>query len=604
MPDLPDWGGFRGGPARAGPVPPADFRVLFESAPGLFLVLDPQLRIVAASDAYLAATMTNRAAIVGRGVFEVFPDNPDDPGATGVSNLRASLDRVRSDRVADTMAVQKYDVQRPAAEGGGFEVRYWSPHNAPVLNSDRRLAYIIHRVEDVTEFVRSQQDGHTARQRSEQLQEKADRMEGEILRRSQELQEANRALRAADAAKNEFLSRASHELRSPLNAVLGFGDLLSVADLGPEHNEWVTIIVKAGRHLLALLDDVLDISRIEGGNLSMSVEAIPVAPLLTDAVDLIRPLAQAKGVRLLPAPSLPDELCVAADRQRLRQVLLNLLSNAVKYNHPTGTVTITVGHRPNRRLRIAVTDTGRGISTESLSKLFTPFERLDAAQAGIDGTGLGLALSHQLIEAMNGTLEVTSLLGRGSTFIIELPEAHLVAVDAPATDRDVLLTARPYHRTGRVLYVEDLVDNVRLVERILRHRPGVTLIPAMLAGVALDLAREDPPDLVLLDLHLPDMPGEEVMRRLHADPATRHVPVVILSADATQRHIDRLLADGAADYLTKPIAVRELLTLVDHFLTPSPDTDRAVADDPGQRTITSARPARPGPARPGGRPPP
>jgi len=471
-------------------------------------------------------------------------------------------------------------------------VRYWSPHNAPVLNSDRRLAYIIHRVEDVTEFVRSEQDGRTARQRNEQLQEQADRMQAEILRRSQELQEANRALRAADTAKNQFLSRASHELRSPLNAVLGFADLLSVVDLDAEHAEWVAIIVKAGRHLLALLDDVLDISRIEGGNLSMSVEAIPVAPLLADAVDLIRPLADAKAVRLSPLPSLPDRLCAAADRQRLRQVLLNLLSNAIKYNHPTGTVTINVGHRPHGRLRIAVTDTGRGISTDNLSKLFTPFERLDAAQAGIDGTGLGLALSHQLITAMNGTLEVTSLLGRGSAFIIELPEAQPATVDEPSTQRDVLLAARRRGRTRRILYIEDLVDNVRLVEQILHHRPGVSLIPAMLAGVALDLAREHPPDLVLLDLHLPDMPGEEVMRRLHADPATQHIPVVILSADATPRRIDRLLAHGAADYLTKPIGVRDLLALIDRFLTASPDADQTAGKDTGPPAITPTPPVR------------
>jgi signal transduction histidine kinase/CheY-like chemotaxis protein len=567
VPDSPDWTAFGAGPARAGPARPADFQVLFESAPGLFLVLDPQLRIVAVSDAYLAATMTDRATIMGRGIFEVFPDNPDDPGATGVSNLRASLDRVCRGRVADTMAVQKYDVQRPAAEGGGFEVRYWSPHNAPVLDSDGQLAYIIHRVEDVTEFVRSQQDGHTARQRNEQLQERADRMQAEILRRSQELQEANRALRAADAAKNEFLSRASHELRSPLNAVLGFAELLAVADLDPEHADWVNIIMTAGRHLLALLNDVLDISRIEGGNLSMSVEPVPVGPLLIDAVDLIRPLAEANGVKLTGLPSLPDGLCVAADRQRLRQVLLNLLSNAVKYNHPTGTVTITVGQRPGGRLRIGVTDTGRGISNDGLAKLFTPFERLDAGQAGIDGTGLGLALSHQLVHSMHGTLDVTSLLGRGSTFTIELPQAHPTSAAQLDSDRDELLAPRHYSRTARILYIEDLVDNVRLVEQILRHRPGITLIPAMLASVALDLARQQPPDLVLLDLHLPDMPGEEVMRRLHADEITRDIPVVVLSADATQPHIDQLRTLGAADYLTKPISVHDLLHLVDHFLS-------------------------------------
>ncbi|MFC4047463.1 response regulator [Dactylosporangium siamense] len=224
-------------------------------------------------------------------------------------------------------------------------------------------------------------------------------------------------------------------------------------------------------------------------------------------------------------------------------------------------------------MRIAVADTGRGMSKHALAKLFTPFERLDAAQAGIEGTGLGLALSRHLMQSMNGTLDVSSMHGRGSTFTIELPETVAPAAVALPVDREVL-RAPAYDGPKRVLYVEDMVENVRLVEQILTHRPDVTLIPAMLAGVALDLAREHRPDLVLLDLHLPDLPGEEVMRRLHADPATSDVPVVVLSADATRPHIERLLAEGATAYLTKPIVVRELLDTVDGILAPQPPGHR------------------------------
>jgi len=215
---------------------PADFRALFEGAPGLYLVLDPDFRIVAVSDAYLAATMTKRDDILGRDLFDVFPDNPDDPEATGAGNLRASLDRVRSRRVADTMAVQKYDIRRPDDEGGGFEVRYWSPRNSPVLDEQKRLAYIIHRVEDVTEFVL--------------LQERESEQAAEILRRSRELQETNEQLRAANSAKNEFLSRMSHELRSPLGAIMGFGQLLTFADLDEQHKHKVSMILKASDHPL------------------------------------------------------------------------------------------------------------------------------------------------------------------------------------------------------------------------------------------------------------------------------------------------------------------------------------------------------------------
>ena len=551
-----------------------DFEALFQSAPGLYLVLDPALRIVAVSDTYLRATMTVRGDILGRDIFGVFPDNPDDPQATGVANLRVSLQRVRQTRAPDTMAVQKYDVARPAGAGGGFEVRYWSPCNTPILGPDGRLTYIIHQVEDVTEFVLLQQQGSQAQQQTAELRARTEQMQAEILRRSQELQETNLALRAANQAKNEFLSRVSHELRTPLNAILGFSELLSLAELGAEHHDWATMIFKAGRHLLVLLNDVLDISRIEGGNLSMSVEPVPAGALISEVLALGRPLADAAGVHLAPAPQLPEELCVVADRQRLRQVLINLLSNAIKYNHPTGTATITAEHRPEQWLRIRVIDTGRGIAPESLSKLFTPFERLDAEQAGFEGAGLGLALSRHLAERMGGVLDVSSLPGRGSNFWVDLPVTDPAIIDHAAADDAELPALRGYPSPKRVLYVEDIVENVRLVEQILTHRPSITLIPAMLAGVALDLARVHRPDLVLLDLHLPDMPGERLLDLLRAEPATRDVPVVVLSADATQHHIDQLHATGVAGYLTKPITVRDLLRTVDDLLDGPSDHHR------------------------------
>jgi CheY-like chemotaxis protein len=234
---------------------------------------------------------------------------------------------------------------------------------------------------------------------------------------------------------------------------------------------------------------------------------------------------------------------VAADRQRLRQVLINLLSNAIKCNHPTGTASISVEHRPERWLRIQVGDTGRGIAPESLGKLFTAFERLDAAQAGFEGTGLGLALSQNLAQGMGGSLGVSSLPGKGNAFWIDLPTIDPGIVDHTTEDTEVLgLRGHPDPR--RMLYVEDMVENVRLVEEILTRPPSITLIPAMLAGVALYLAREHRPDLILLDLHLPDMPGEQPLSPLRAEPATRDIRVVAFSADPTRHHNDRLLAAG------------------------------------------------------------
>src|SRR3954447_9348127 len=304
-----------------------DFRALFEATPGLYLVLDPELRIMAASDAYLDATMTRRDQIVGQGIFDVFPDNPEDPEATGVSNLSASLERVRRRRVPDTMAVQQYDIRRPEEEGGRFEERFWSSKNIPVPDEMGELAYIIHRVQDVTAFVR--------------LTERGTEQEAEIFLRTQELQKLNAQLQAADRARNEFLSRMSHELRTPLAAIMGFSELFALADLDEQKSEWAATILRAGRHLLQLVDEVLDISRIEAGELSISVEPVAIAPLLADAIELIQPLAEGRRVTLHP-PAIQDGSGYArADTQRLKQVMINLLSNAVKYNREGGDVHIS-----------------------------------------------------------------------------------------------------------------------------------------------------------------------------------------------------------------------------------------------------------------------
>ncbi|HEY2960597.1 MAG TPA: histidine kinase dimerization/phospho-acceptor domain-containing protein [Actinomycetota bacterium] len=357
-------------PAPAG-APRPDFESLFQSAPGLFLVLDPDLVIVAVSDAYLAATMTRREEILGHGLFEVFPDNPDDPQATGVGNLAASLERVRRNLVADTMAVQKYDIRRPAAEGGGFEVRYWSPFNSPVLGADGRLAYVIHRVEDVTEFVRLEQSESQRQQFAADLLQDNVRKEAEILQRSQELQEANRQLRAANQAKSEYLSRMSHELRTPLNAILGFAQLLELEDLREQQRESLHYILSAARHLLGLINEVLDIAAIEAGRLPLSLEPVPVADVVAEAVSLIRPLADQHGV-LLASQSPSCDAHVRGDRQRLKQILLNLVSNAVKYNREGGSVRLDCEELAGGRMRVKVSDTGPGIPAESIERLFVP----------------------------------------------------------------------------------------------------------------------------------------------------------------------------------------------------------------------------------------
>jgi signal transduction histidine kinase/CheY-like chemotaxis protein len=522
---------------------PLDFESLFQAAPGSYLVLDPDLVIVAVSDAYLRDTMTVREQIVGRGLFEVFPDNPDDPGATGEHNLRASLDRVRRDHVPDTMALQQYDIRRPDADGGGFEVRFWSPVNSPVLEPGGELTFIIHSVTDVTELVR----------------------------RDKALLEAKEEAERANTAKSEYLSRMSHELRTPLNAILGFAQLLELEDLAEEQRENLHFILSAARHLLALINEVLDIAAIEAGRLPLSLEPVAVADVVAETVSLIRPLADQHQVLLVSPPQSPATH-VTGDCQRLKQVLLNLLSNAVKYNRPGGTVQLGFEAAADERLRVQVIDSGLGIPEHALDQLFVPFERLGSEESGVEGAGLGLPLSKRLAEAMGGTLEVATVLGEGSTFWVELPVAEgpvqraerqqelpaSAAQPAPEPEPESALT---------VLYIEDNLSNLQLVERVLSRRPGVRLISAMRPQLGLELAAEHDPDLILLDLHLPDMPGQEVLRRLQAEPRTANVPVVVLSADARPTLIKELLSQGIRAFLTKPLDVKELLELLNTIAT-------------------------------------
>ena len=548
-----------------------DFRRLFEAAPDAFLVLDYDLRITAVSDAYLRATMTERAAIVGRGLFEVFPDNPDDPGADGVRNLRASLDRVRASKAADTMPIQHYDIRRPESEGGGFEERHWSPVNSPVLDDDGRLLAIIHRVDDVTDLVRERT---AAREQSAALASRADALSTELVERSEEVAATNgrlhnanvdigrlnEELRAASTAKTAFLARMSHELRTPLNAVIGFAQLLELEPLDETQLDYVHQIRRAGAHLVDLIAEVMDISRIESGTMTISAEPVGLAEVLADVMALVRPIADRRSISLEfrgPAPT----GYVRADRQRLKQVLINLLSNAIKYNRDRGRVVVAAVLGDGRH-RIQVEDTGPGLTETQLGRLFTPFDRLGAETTATEGTGMGLVLARGLVEAMGGTMSVDSEPGVGSTFALELPATAAPVLSAEARQAAPIDVAPPA-ADRLVLYIEDNVASLRLVERIFARRPGVGLLTASLGQVGLGLAADHRPDLILMDMHLPDMGGMEILLRLRADPATRDTPVIVISAEAGIAVREAMLQAGAMRYLLKPIQVAELLDALD-----------------------------------------
>jgi signal transduction histidine kinase/ActR/RegA family two-component response regulator len=372
----------------------------------------------------------------------------------------------------------------------------------------------------------------------------------------------------ANEAKNEFLSRVSHELRTPLNAILGFGQLLEMDDLATAgQRESVGQVMAGGRHLLGLIEDVLDISRIESGNLPVSIEATAVSAVVSESIALVASLAEGLGVVIDLTPVHDSDIHVRADRRRLKQVLVNLASNAIKYNRPGGRVTISCDEAGPGMARLSVRDTGPGIPADRLSQLFTPFDRLGAEHTTVEGSGLGLALSQRLAEMMGATLSVETEVGAGSTFSIHVPLAEDPAVAALTEPLDEPVPATADAPQGTVLYVEDNPSNLKLVQRILERRPGVRLVTAGTGRLAMSLAAQLPLDLVLLDLHLPDVSGAEVLSHLRAQPETAHTPVVVLSADATPGQIDRLHQAGADAFLTKPIDVRKLLETIDSHLT-------------------------------------
>jgi PAS domain S-box-containing protein len=398
------------------------------------------------------------------------------------------------------------------------------------------------------------------------------RRSDEALRQARiDAEQARERAERADRAKSEFLSRMSHELRTPLNSILGFAQLLQRKELPPDQVKAVEYILKGGRHLLNLINEVLEIARIESNPQSLSLEPVEVHAVVQESLMLIRPLAADHGL-LLEDETAGCEAYVWADRQRLTQVVLNLLSNAVKYNVRGGSVRIRCAvDAEAARVRIAVEDTGPGIPPEKQEHIFTPFERLGAEDSGVEGTGLGLSLSRRLCEAMGGTLDFQTEPGAGSVFWGEFRRADSPVYQLrngpgkPARRAPV----SGAQRAATILYIEDNLANLSLIESVIGAWPGIELMSALQGRMGLELAQRHAPDLILLDLHLPDLRGDEVLRRLKQDPATRDIPVVIITADAMPDTGPGMVALGAAAYLTKPLDLDAFLDTLDRLLAGS-----------------------------------
>jgi PAS domain S-box-containing protein len=729
---------------------PPDFRRIFEATPGCYLVLAHDLRILAASDAYLQATRTRRADILGENIFDVFPDNSD--GGTAAASLRASLGRILAERRADAMPIQRYDIRRPESEGGGFEERYWSPLNAPVLGDDGSVEYIIHRVDDVTEMVRLRDQEKIARDRSLKVQERysqlldtapdamvvvdadsrivlvnvrtetlfgyarselvgrplsllipdrfrgghaayvtrffsspasrpmgaglelfgrrkdgsevsievslsplrvgdtvtisaairditerkrleeaakltADRLtsavesiqdafalfdasdqlvlcnsvyrrligdglpgslagrsyedllgawiggidfpdqearrrfreerlahrgdatvtfdvrmqdgrslriidrrtaEGGIVktiwdltddeRAAQEVREARAAAESASAAKSDFLSSMSHELRTPLNAILGFAQLLQRdrrEPLSERHRERVKQVLEGGKHLLRLIDDILDLSRIEAGGISTSIEPVNVTDVIAEVRTTLEPMAARQGIEIAVDSVAVSVPMISADRTRYAQILMNFGSNAIKYNRPAGKVTFVVSLPAPEVVRVIVRDTGIGIPADKQDKLFQPFQRAGQETGPIEGTGIGLVITRRLAQLMQGDVGFRSVAGEGSEFWVDMPVRASVAASNALPSIEPKASALAPVGRRLVLYVEDNPANVVFMRDLVTTFEDVDLITAPTAERGVALARERLPDAILMDT------GGRWKRRPRRAPACR-----------------------------------------------------------------------------------
>lgn len=588
----------RGAGSRVQAKNKVDFQSLFEAAPGLFLVLEPvspSFTIVAASEAYLQATLTRREEVVGKKLFDVFPDNPDDNEATGTSNLRASLEQVLSNAKPDTMAVQKYDIPSPK---GGFEERYWSPLNTPVLAADGTISYIIHRVEDVTEFVRLKKHGARQNKLAAELRDQADKMEAEVYRRAQEIQAINKELLAAneqlsrlDNLKTQFFTNVSHEFRTPLTLMLG--TLESSLDddkyiLPESHQKNIELAYQNALRLERLVNSLLDFSRLEAGKNVAAYRPTALSQVTLELSSIFESSAKKAGLAFnvdcepLGAP-------VYVDVEFWEKIVLNLLSNAFKYTFD-GHITLRLRREGNDAM-LEVEDTGTGIPEKELPHLFERFYQVKgAASRSHEGSGIGLALVHDLVGLHGGTISVESTKGKGSTFTVRIPfgKDHLPKkqiAHSAALDQFTGGTRRSFARevaqwvlkdyeqdetrsnpSATILVVDDNSDMRYYIKSVLSKNKAWQVVLAGDGVAALKRAQQVQPDIILSDIMMPNMDGRRLVSKLRANRATKNTPIIFLSARAGEEAKVEGLARGVDDYLVKPFTARELIARVDAHL--------------------------------------
>ena len=603
-------------------APKIDFKLLFESAPGLYVVLSPDLIIVAVSDAYLAATMKERGDVIGRHIVDIFPDNPDNPWAESARNFLASVSRVQRELVGDAMSVQRYDIQRPAAEGGGFEERYWSPYSSPVLGPDGSLAYIMHRVEDVTEYVQLRQSTATREQH-------LDAMEAEIVLRAREVADSGRQLKESNAElatlyarsqemdriKTNFITNVSHELRTPLALILAPAERV-LAELAADdpHRRDLEVVLRNARALLGHVNDLLDASKLEASKLDLDYSTVDLSHLVRLTANNFETLAVDRDVEfeIVAPPAVPAQV----DPSRLQQVLLNLLSNAFKFTPAEGRVRIELtgkgtgngkgkGNGAGRArgrdqgadtgggdvVRIEVADSGPGIPPDDRHQVFERFHRLDGQPHTTWGSsGLGLNIARELVQLHGGSIGVDDAPEGGALFVVELPlvappgtvvradgqvapaPAAAAAAHAPETAASSGLAGvtprAPWSADDvdrpLVLVVEDNVDMNHFVCDALSADYRVA--PAYNGREGVERARALHPDVIVCDFMMPEMAGDELVRQVRSEPRMDTTPILVLTARNDSEARIEVLRRGANDYLLKPFYQPELRARVDNLI--------------------------------------
>jgi PAS domain S-box-containing protein len=480
-------------------------------------------------------------------------------------------------RVLSGNKVTDYELTARARDGKETVVSY----NATTFHDrDRKLQGVFAAARDVTE-----------RKRFERMQQ-----ENNI-----ELERAKAAAEKANLAKSEFLSSMSHELRSPLNAILGFAQLMISDTPPPTPSQTASVdqILHGGWYLLELINEILDLAQIESGKLALSLEPTSLSEVMSECRAMIEPQGQKRGIGMA-FPQFEIPCFVDADRTRLKQVIINLLSNAIKYNRPNGTVAVDVDcSRGADRVRIKIRDTGAGLPPEMLTQLFQSFNRLGRETTPEEGTGIGLVMSKRLVELMGGAIGVESTVGSGSVFWFDLNSA---VAPVPVNPAAFVAVAPPEVHDGAplrtVLYVEDNPANLNLVEQLIKRRPDMRLLSAKNGNLGVQLARAHRPDVILMDINLPGISGIEALKILRADAETAQIPVVALSANAMPRDIEKGLQAGFFRYLTKPIRVDEFMNTLEAALEFAEHAGSLAQPLPQPLAQPFAQPlVQPGPAR-------